>query len=382
MRNAPRVDASHFWNNGDIKMRFRPAFGKFSINIKGGGKDVFLHQNKMRIREENMDNTLIRREFLTAFAGTLMLPLGHYGKALAADDIPVRWAALQPGFTLLPVQYILANHLGRKNGLLLPDPAPYTAVSTYYNDFVAGNYDVCIGSWDTFAARYQAGVPIKYICSITDADMIALLTPKSGVSHVPGLKGKTIAALQSTGTYRMVRALIKEAFKFDIQTDATIQNVDNPAASITLLMADRADAALSWEPNITTGLMKRPDLRVIMKAGDVYKKLSGFDLPYFGVAIRDELMQAHPGIAAKVGKVFEEAFADINADPAKAIDLFGSKTGVPVDVLKEAMGSKRLTFRYRSMSNESARLSIKRASEFLTRNGLLTKPIDDDFFAV
>ena len=60
----------------------------------------------------------------------------------------------------------------------------YTAVSTYYNDFVAGNYDVCIGSWDTFAARYQAGVPIKYLCSITDANMIALLAPRSGVSDV------------------------------------------------------------------------------------------------------------------------------------------------------------------------------------------------------
>jgi len=85
---------------------------------------------------------------------------------------------------VLPVQYILANDLGRRNGLSFPDPAPYTAVSTYYNDFVAGNYDVCIGSWDTFAARYQAGVPIKYVCTITDANMIALLAPKAGVADV------------------------------------------------------------------------------------------------------------------------------------------------------------------------------------------------------
>jgi len=324
-----------------------------------------------------------RRDFLAASAaGSLMLS-STIRRAFADADIKVRWASLQPGFTVLPVQYILANDLGGKNGVGFPDPAPYTAVSTYYNDFVAGNYDVCIGSWDTFAARYQAGVPIQYLCSITDANMIALLAPKAGVNDVSQLKGKTIAALQSTGTYRMVRALIKEAFGFDMEKDATIQNVDNPAASVTLLMADRADAALSWEPNITTGLMKKPDLHVIMKAGDVYKKLSGgLELPYFGVAIRKELADANPGIAAKIGKVFEECLSGINADTAKAVDLFGSKTGVAIDTLKEAMGSKRLTFNYRPMSDELSRSSVSLASEFLARNGLLNKPVDNNFFAV
>ena len=323
-----------------------------------------------------------RRNFLAASAaGSLTLP-STIRRAFAAADIPVRWASLEPGFTVLPVQYILANNLGRKNGVAFPDPAPYTAVSTYYNDFVAGNYDLCIGSWDTFAARYQAGVPIKYLCTITDANMIALLAPKAGVADVSALKGKTIAALQSTGTYRIVRALIKEAFGFDIEKDATIQNVDNPAASVTLLMADRADAALSWEPNITTGLMRKPDLRVLLKAGDVYKKLSGgLDLPYFGVAIRKELADANPGIAAKIGKVFEQCLGGINADPAKAVDLFGVKTGIRTDTLKQAMDSKRLTFNYRPMSDELSRSSILLASEFLARNGLLTKPVDQNFFA-
>jgi NitT/TauT family transport system substrate-binding protein len=324
-----------------------------------------------------------RRNFLAAAAVSSFTLPSTIRRAFAAADIPVRWASLEPGFTVLPVQYILANNLGRKNGIAFPDPAPYTAVSTYYNDFVAGNYDVCIGSWDTFAARYQAGVPIKYLCTITDANMIALLAPKTGVDDVSGLKGKTIAALQSTGTYRIVRALIKEAFGFDIEKDATIQNVDNPAASVTLLMADRADAALSWEPNITTGLMRKPDLRVLLKAGDVYKKLSGgLELPYFGVAIRKELADANPGIAAKVGKVFEECLGGINADTAKAADLFGVKTGIRTDTLKQAMGSKRLTFNYRPMSDELSRSSILLASEFLARNGLLTKPIDQNFFAV
>jgi NitT/TauT family transport system substrate-binding protein len=333
-------------------------------------------------REKKMIHSTRRNFLAAAAAGSFVLPLA-IRRSFAAADIRVRWASLQPGFTVLPVQYILANELGHKNGIALSDSVPYTAVSTYYNDFVAGNYDICIGSWDTFAARYLAGVPIKYVCTITDANMIALLAPKSGVDDVSKLKGKTIAALQSTGTYRMVRALINEAFGFDMEKDATIQNVDNPAASVTLLMADRADAALSWEPNITTGLLKKPDLRVILKAGDVYKRLSGgLDLPYFGVAIRKELADANPGIAAKIGKVFEDCISGINADTASAAELFGSKTGIPTETLKQAMGSKRLTFTYRPMSDELSRSSISLASEFLARNGLLTKKVDDQFFAV
>jgi NitT/TauT family transport system substrate-binding protein len=322
-----------------------------------------------------------RRAFVGATASASLMLSPNVKRAFADSEIPVRWASLQPGFTVLPVQYILANNLGKKHGLRFTDPVPYTAVSTYYNDFVAGNYDVCIGSWDTFAARQQSGVPIRYLCTITDANMIAMLAPKTGVSDVSQLKGKTIAALQSTGTYRMVRALIKEAHGIDIEKDATIQNVDNPAASVTLVMADRADAALSWEPNITTGLMKKPDLRVIFKAGDAYHKISEGDLPYFGVGVRQELLDKHPGIAAKISKVFEECLSGINADIPKAVDLFGAKTGVPSDILKEALGSKRLTFKFRPMTDQASRKSVLKASEFLARNGLLTKPVDDKFFA-
>jgi NitT/TauT family transport system substrate-binding protein len=318
-----------------------------------------------------------RRRFL---AGTATIAATWRASRAKAEDVAVHWAALQPGFTMLPVQYILAKKLGQRHGVDLPDPIPYTAVTTYYNDFVAGNYDLCIGSWDTFVARYQAGVPIKYLCSITSADMIALLSPAAGADDVRKLKGMTIAAVQSTGTYRLFRAIIKEAYGFDVETEATIQNVDSPAAAVTLALADRVDAALSWEPNISTGLARRPDLRVIVKAGEVYRDFAKTELPYFGVAVRQEFIDAHPGLADRIGKVFEEALAGINSDPTKAIELFGSNTGVSAEIFKDAMTSRRLAFTYRPMSDPAARQSVIAGSEFLARNGLLKRPVDDKFF--
>src|SRR2546429_513686 len=118
-----------------------------------------------------MSGNLTRRDFFRASAAAGSLALLANKRAVAEAPVAVRWASLQPGFTVLPVQYILANKLSQRSGIELPDPSPYTAVSTYYNDFIAGNYDVCIGSWDTFASRYLAGVPIKYLCTITDANM-------------------------------------------------------------------------------------------------------------------------------------------------------------------------------------------------------------------
>lgn len=300
--------------------------------------------------------------------------------AFAQAREPVRWAALQPGFTMLPVQYILSRKLDEKHGLQAPDPTPYTAVSTYYSDFIAGNYDVCIGSWDTFAARYLAGVPIKLLCVITTAEMIAVLAPKNGAADIPQLKGKVFAGLPSTGTYRMVKALIQEAYKIDIEKEMTVQGVDNPAASVTLLLADRADAALSWEPNITTGLMKRPDLKIIFNAGDVYRKLANAPLPYFAVAVRNDRLAQSPTFARKLSGMFEECLSAINANPAEAVDLFGSKTGIPAEVMKTAMQSNRLRFTFQSMSDAAGRQPIVKASEFLTRNGLLPRAVDDGFF--
>ncbi len=322
-----------------------------------------------------------RRAALRAAAGGLgAFALGRYAPALAQAKDDVRWAALQPGFTMLPVQYILSKKLADKHGLAVPDPTPYTAVSTYYSDFIAGNYDVCIGSWDTFAARYLAGVPIKLLCGITTAEMIAVLAPKNGAADIPALKGKIFAGLPSTGTYRMVKALIQETYGIDVEKDMTVQGVDNPAASVTLLLADRADAALSWEPNITTGLQRRPDLRIIFNAGEAYRKIANAPLPYFGVAVRNDRLAKSPGFAAKLNGMFEECLNGINANPAEAVDAFGSKTGIPPEVMKIAMQSQRLKFTFQPMTDAAARESIVKASEFLARNGLLPRKVDDGFF--
>lgn len=330
-----------------------------------------------------MDSISRRRFLRTAAAGGVAAAagLGLGLRSAQAANIPASWANLTPGFTLLITQYIQAKKLDEKNGVQLGAPTTYTSVGTYYQDFVAGRFDVCMGTWDTFAARYLAGVPMELVCTITTGDMINIIARADGPNNVKELAGKTVAALQSSGTYRLTKALIKEYSGVDLETVATVQNVDNPAAAVTLVMADRADAGLSWEPNISSALKRVPTLKVIYNTGVEYRAKTGLDLPYFAVTIRKELSAKHPHIARSIDRTFADCLAGIMGNVDEAVEIGGAGTRIPADVLKLAISSGRMMFKHGSMTDPAARKSVLIAADLLQRNGLLPRKLDDAFFA-
>lgn len=328
-----------------------------------------------------MRHNLNRRTLLQAGSAALgSVALGGAVPSLAQGK-SVRWASLAPGFTVLITEYIRHHALDQANGFSLGAPTEYTSVPTYYSDFDVGNYDVCIGSWDTFAVRYLRGVPCKYLCTITTANMINMLTTAdSGMKDVKDLAGKVIVAPQSTGTYRMSRAVIKEFNGLDIEKDATIQNVVNPAASVSVLRAGSADAGLTWEPNVTNGLTQDGRLQVLYNVGESYAKATGSKLPYFGIAVRNEVLEADPEIGARISKTFSDCIAGILGDVNSAVKIVGERTGFSPDVLLEAISSGRLSFDYASMAEESQRQVVLDAAKFCVRNELLPSVPDAGFF--
>lgn len=330
-------------------------------------------------------HALSRRALLraaSALAPSAALGLGTLAPALTRAQAGLKWANLAPGFTTLLTDYMVAKGIDKANDLPLGKPTAYTSVTTYYNDFVAGNYDVCIGSWDTFASRHLSGVPLQYVCSVTTGNMINIVTQGKGPSAVQDLKGKTLAAPQSTGTYRMMRAVVKELAGIDLESYAVVQNVDNPAASVTLVMANRADAGLTWEPNVSVGLKRVPDMRVLYNAGEEYRRKVGLDLPYFGVAVRKEAIARDATLIARLNKAFAQCIDGITSKTDEAVRIAGANSGIPSDVLKTAIASKRLEFKHTSMQTDEGRRTIIAASEFLVRNGSLVKTVDNGFFAL
>ncbi|HYD61258.1 MAG TPA: PhnD/SsuA/transferrin family substrate-binding protein [Noviherbaspirillum sp.] len=326
-----------------------------------------------------MDNS--RRTFLKATAGLTMAGAGFGASSLTmAQAAGLKWASLAPGFTILITDYIVEKGLDKKYGVNLGKPTEYTSVSTYYNDFVAGQYDVCVGTWDTFAARYLAGVPMRFVCAISTGNMINIVVPGNGATTLKALEGKTVAAPQSTGTYRLTKAIIKELTGTDLETSMRVQNVDNPAAAVTLVMANRADAALSWEPNITSAITKVPDMRVLYNTGDEFRKKVGLDLPYFGVGVRAEALARDPSLPGKLDKVFAECVTGILGNVDEAVKL-AATSGIPANVLKAAIASNRMQLKHLSMADPKGREAVKTAADLLHKNAVLPRALDDKFFA-
>jgi len=333
------------------------------------------------MEEVDMKSVLNRRRLLQVGGAAAMSVSFPSIVPSVAQGSAVRWAALAPGFTVLVTEYIRHHELDRANGFTLGAPTEYSSVPTYYSDFDVGNYDVCIGSWDTFAVRYLGGVPCKYLCTITTAQMINFMTVEgNGVNGVADLAGKVVAAPQSTGTYRMARAVMKEFDGFDLEGQGTVQNVVNPAGSVSVLRAGSAQAGLTWEPNVTNGMSDDPRLKVLYNVGERYTQATGETLPYFGVAVRNELLERDPEIGARISKTFADCLSGILGDIEASVQIVGERTGFPPAVLQEAISSGRLSFEYASMSEESERQVVLNAAEFCARNELLPSVPDEGFF--
>lgn len=299
----------------------------------------------------------------------------------AEEPFTAKWATATPGLTVVFYDYIRDNKLDQKYGLRFPEPILNSSIGTLFNDFVAGSYELMIASWDPILVRQQSGVPCQLLCTLMTADMIGIVATKSGPASVADLKGKIIAGPQQSGVYRMTRALIKEFNNIDIEAVGQVQNADNPAQGVTLVIADRADAAVAWEPMISSGMVRRPDLNMIYNAGGIFREKTSLDLPYFCVNVRKELLARTPGMAAKLNAMFAECVAGIDASFDQVADKYASRTLIDAAVLKSAKQAGRLRFKFGAASDPTTQRIITTASEILVRQGVLQKPADAGFFA-
>jgi NitT/TauT family transport system substrate-binding protein len=326
-------------------------------------------------RRPALSRRTVVRAALSAAAVSIVAPT-----VLRAQDMPtIRCATATPGFTTVFYDVIRDRKLDEKHGFRLGEPVLNASIGTLFNDFVAGSSDLIIASWDPVLTRYQAGVPCQLLCTLMTADMIGIVATKAGPRSLGDLKGKVIAAPQQSGVYRMTRAMIKELTGEDIETAAQVQNADNPAQGVTLVIADRADAAVAWEPMISSGIQRRKDIDVIFSAGQAFREKTGADLPYFCVNVRKEIVAG--GMAQKLNAAFAECVTAINADFDAIAAKYAARTRIDVDTLKIAKASGRFKLQYGAASDSAVQATITTASEMLARQGVLPRKADAGFFA-
>jgi NitT/TauT family transport system substrate-binding protein len=326
-----------------------------------------------------MSHRLSRAAFVAsaaAAAGAAAFP----NVALGADLPRVRYQTLSTGFGVILNDALVRNRFDLKHGVSIDITGTQPSLDAYYNDFIAGTTDIAIGGWDAFAQRYLGGAPIALVGTLTNASMVGVVAGKGGPASPEQLKGKTVAGVLASGTYRLAAAALREFHGVDLAKDATTQNVQSPATAVTLVVAGRADAAVSWEPNLSVGVARDPSLKVIYDAGPDFARHLGTQMPFFGLAARRDLLEKNPGIGANVAAAFGDAIRWIQANQQAAIAASAPKMDISPAALQLGFAAGRFGLDATSMSDPHARKSVETAAAYLAKNGQLPRVPDSGFY--
>src|SRR5215510_14318495 len=173
-----------------------------------------------------MTTSISRRRLLRGAglaAGTAVLATPSILRGQAA--VPrVTSVTLATGFTVILNEYIAAKRFDLKHGVNIDVINSYVSVTNYYNDFTAGTFELGIGAWDTWAARFLAGVPLKLVSTISDYDMLFVVAMQGGPKSVADLRGKTMAAIQSSGAFRVTKHCLEKFHNMQAEKDYRVQN--------------------------------------------------------------------------------------------------------------------------------------------------------------
>jgi NitT/TauT family transport system substrate-binding protein len=273
-----------------------------------------------------------------------------------------------------------AKRFDLKHGVNIDVINSYVSVSNYYNDLTAGTFELGIGAWDTWASRFLAGVPLKIVTTVTDYDMLFVVS-KGALKNIDDLRGKTLSATLSSGAYRVTKHALSAFHKMEPDKDYKVQNTESPAGAVAMVLGGSAEGGLTWEPNVSVGLEREPKLEPIYNVGADIQKNAGILLPYFTIALRNEAEKRHPGVSKKIAAAFNECIQGVMANPDEAAKLSAAKMKVSEAALLSAFTSKRLVFRPAAMSDPAGRARMEKAVDYMVKHGMLQKPVGPDFYA-
>jgi NitT/TauT family transport system substrate-binding protein len=320
---------------------------------------------------------LTRRNALKAGAAFTAAPFINSSVVFAQERPKLTYATLAGGVSTIINEYLKVKRPDLDNGLELEIISEYTSVSSYYSDLISGTFELGIGAWDTFLRMHRREVPVRLAATMTTGTMINILASEGGPASVDELKGRTIAAIASSGAYNMCLSTISKLNGITLGEDVEVQNVPSPFEALTLVMSGNVDAGVSWEPSVSIAMARDEKLRPIFNLGEAYKEANGLDMPYFGFAVRQEALDRDAEIAAKLQATFGTLAEQMNANPMEVFELTAPALKTEASVLMSAYEAGRLEFTSEAMSSDAGRASIRTAQAFLDE---ADANIDDSFF--
>lgn len=298
-----------------------------------------------------------------------------------AQQFEIKHATLVGGWGQLANEVFYEKDFAGKHGFTMAPGETYNVLATYYADFAKGNIDIGIGGWDFFANVYMRGAPVRVIGIISTGSMAGFLGAPKGPRSLQDLRGKTVAAMQVSSTYKMTKVWLETFDGIGLEKDITVQNAPNPPATLALLAGERVAASLTWEHSLSLGLHMVKGSNVFLDIGSYYKGHTKREMPYFCVAMNANVIEKLPKDA--VSRIVAAYADNLNWIMQNRGDYAARAKKLKIDpaVIRTAMDSGRLDLKMRPMSDEKSRSDVLYAADLLHKAKFFSKELDEGVFS-
>jgi len=140
-------------------------------------------------------------------------------------------------------------------------------------EFAAGRVDVAWSTMDTAATQLgglkKDGMPAKILFQVDYSQGGDAIVARQGIDRFEDLKGKKVALVTMSPSdtllrYGVLNSSLSESDKKGILNDKIAQN--EPDDVVATFVAGKADAIVTWEPNVTAALNKVSGSHVIFSS--------------------------------------------------------------------------------------------------------------------
>ncbi|MDR1773760.1 MAG: PhnD/SsuA/transferrin family substrate-binding protein [Clostridioides sp.] len=134
------------------------------------------------------------------------------------------------------------------------------------------------------------------------------LVSNQEITSYEDLKGKTILNIGKGLTPDIVTQVCLKNNGIDVEKDVTLDYVDSATELVPAIVAGKVDIAVVPEPALSGLLTKKPDMKIVYKINDEYKKIAKTEkgFPQSTIIVRSDIAKDHPEfLSAFLAKVDE-----------------------------------------------------------------------------
>ena len=209
----------------------------------------------------------------------------------------------------------LAKEAGlyEKNGLTvdikkIPQKDRHLAIAS-------GDIQCAATTVETFMIWNASGVPVKQLFQLDMSYGADGMAVRNDIASIADLKGKTIAASAPGTSPYFVLAWMLDANGLSLN-DVTVVNLE-PAASAQAFVAGQNDAAMTYEPYLST-VRDNPD------AGKIIATTLDYPIVMDAFGCTPEFIEANPDTVKALAKSYYDALEMIENDQEEAYRIMGA----------------------------------------------------------